>query len=243
MSHLNQIIDFTKLFQDVELATAIGQLKQDPAQLQQFLQGQQDNVYKNVIKQKDSTFQKVYGDLNRASDAQEAILMYDKRNKELAQIQQEIYNNQTNNATAITEDKNLAGRKYEMNEWSVNNKKDTLFVYSAIFITISALILITVLWRMGLIGSGMWVALAAPIIIVAVLIIVVRSQYTDVLRNKRYWNRKIFEGKYGKIPVPICPGVVSDLENSVSSAKQEFDVDISNVTQSINSAKDISVHL
>ena len=38
MSNLNQIIDYTKLFQDVELATAVGQLKQNPAQLQQFLQ-------------------------------------------------------------------------------------------------------------------------------------------------------------------------------------------------------------
>jgi len=90
MSNLNQVIDFTKLFQDIELATAIGQLKQDPAQLQQFLQGQQDKVYKDIVKQKDSTFEKVYGDLNRASQAQESILMYDKRNKEFDQIQQEI---------------------------------------------------------------------------------------------------------------------------------------------------------
>jgi len=240
MSNLNQIIDFTKLFQDVELATAIGQLKQDPVQLQQFLQGQQDKVYKDIIKQKDSTFQKVYGDLNRASEAQESILMYDKRNKELAQIQQEIYANQKNSATTVTEDKNLAGRKYEMNEWSVNNKKDTLFVYSSIFITLSALVLITVLWRLGLISSTLWVALVAPIIIICILIIVVRSQYTDTLRNKRYWNRKVFEGKYGKIPAPICPGAISGLENEISNieteantVKKEIDVDIQSMLQKI----------
>ena len=45
MANLDQVIDYTKLFQDVELATAIGQLKQNPAQLQQFLQGQQGKVY------------------------------------------------------------------------------------------------------------------------------------------------------------------------------------------------------
>ena len=37
MANLDQVIDYTKLFQDVELATAVGQLKQNPAQLQQFL--------------------------------------------------------------------------------------------------------------------------------------------------------------------------------------------------------------
>ena len=49
MSNHNQIIDYTKLFQDVELATGAGQLKQNPAQLQQFLQGQQDKIYEDVI--------------------------------------------------------------------------------------------------------------------------------------------------------------------------------------------------
>ncbi len=42
MANLDQVIDYTKLFQDVELATAIGQLKQNPAQLQQFLQANRE---------------------------------------------------------------------------------------------------------------------------------------------------------------------------------------------------------
>ena len=96
MANLDQFIDYTKLFQDVELATAVGQLKQNPAQLQQFLQDQQGKVYTDIIKQKDSTFQKVYGDLTRATDSQEAILMLDKRNKELAQIQQQTAVDPTN---------------------------------------------------------------------------------------------------------------------------------------------------
>jgi hypothetical protein len=45
------------------------------------------------------------------------------------------------------------------------------------------------------------------------MIVVNRSQYTDNLRNKRYWNKQIFEGKYGKIPVPLCPNLVSDIQN------------------------------
>jgi hypothetical protein len=235
MSSLNQIIDYTKLFQDVELATAIGQLKQNPAQLQQFLQTQQDTVYKDIIKQKDSTFQKVYGDLNRASQAQESILMYDKRNKELADIQKQIYNNQKNSATAVSEDKNLAGRKYEMNEWSVNNKKDTLFVFSMLLIVFSALILLTSLLRMGIIGTSLWVGLVLPIVIIFTLVVISRSQYTDILRNKRYWNRKIFEGKYGKIPIPVCPGAISGIENEVSSLESDISSSISTAEQSVAS--------
>jgi hypothetical protein len=109
-------------------------------------------------------------------------------------------------ADTVLEDKNMSGRKHEMNEWTVNNKKDTLFVFSSSFIMLSGLLLITVLWRMGVINSFLWAALGAPLIIICGLILLNRAQYTNALRNKRYWNKKIFEGKYGKIPVPnICP--------------------------------------
>lgn len=233
MSGLNQIIDYTQLFQDVELATAVGQLKQNPAELQQFLQNQQGKIYSDVTKQKDSTFQKVYGDLNRASKAQEAVLMLDKRNQELANIQQQIYQNQEKSASAVTEDKNLAGRKYEMNQWSVGNKKDTLFVFSALFILLSALILLTVLWRMGMIGAGLCGGLAAPLIIIFVLIVIYRANFTNVWRDKRYWNRRTFEGKYGKIPIPLCPGALSGIEKEFSSLESDIQSGITNAGQAV----------
>ena len=40
MASLERIIDWTKLYQDVELSRAISQLKNNPQQLQQFLQSQ-----------------------------------------------------------------------------------------------------------------------------------------------------------------------------------------------------------
>lgn len=239
MSNLGQIIDFTKIFQDVELATAVGQLKQNPAQLQQFLQNQQGKIYGDVVKQKDSTFQKVYGDLNRASQAQEAILMLDKRNKELADIQQQIYTNQKGSADATTDDKNLAGRKYEMNQWSVGNKSETVFVYSMLFIVLSALVLLTALWSAGIISSMLWVGLAAPVIIIFVLVIINRSTYTNIYRDQRYWNRNTFNQKYGKIPVPLCPtdlsGLRSGLESGLDSLESGIQSGLTSAAQGVAS--------
>lgn len=243
MANLNKVIDYTQLFQDVELATAVGQLKQNPAQLQQFLQGQQGTIYEDVVKQKDSTFQKVYGDLNRASKAQEAILMLDKRNQELAEITEQIYNNQQGQAGIVTEDKNLFGRKYEMNQWSVGNKSDTLFVFSSLFILLSSLTLLTVLWRMGLLGGGAVGGLASMLIIIFVLIVIYRSNFTQIWRDNRYWNRVNFSGKYGKIPVPLCPGALSgmsslesDVQSGISSIGQTVAQDVSSATQNVASS-------
>jgi hypothetical protein len=204
MGNLNSIIDITNLFQDVELATAIGQLKQDPAQLQQFLQDQQDRIYQDVVKQKESTFQKVYGDLKRASDSQDAVIMLDKRSRELADIQRQVYENQAKSAGAITEDKNLAERKYEMNQWSVSNKNDTLFVFSSLFILLSSLILLTLLWRITIISSALYGSLSGLFILIFIFMVLYRANFTNILRNNRYWNRRNFDGKYGKIPAPQC---------------------------------------
>jgi len=213
---LEDIIDYTKISQDVELASAFDVLKKDPVRYTQFLQDQQNKVYSEIVKQKDNSFDKVYGDLDRASKVQESILMNQKRTKELANIHKQLAENQQQNASAILHDKQIANRKYEMNEWSVNNKNDTLFVFSSGFIMLSGLLLITALYRIGIISSYLWVALGAPLIIIFILIVVRRAFYTERLRNKRYWNKQNFPGKNEKISTPSC----EDIGNAIQSGTQ-----------------------
>jgi hypothetical protein len=105
-----------------------------------------------------------------------------------------------------------------------------------LFIMLSGLLLVTVLWRMGMISSVLWVALSAPMIIIFILTVVNRSQYTDIFRNKRYWNRRIFEGKYGKIPIPLCPGALTGLESDIGSLESDIQVNIAAGAQNIASA-------
>lgn len=208
MSSLETTIRNTKTLQDIELAEAMNRLKSNPTELRAWLQSQQDRVYNDIVKQKEDTFNKVYGDFHRASKVEESVLMHNKRAKELSDMVDSVYQNQETAATAILQDKNLAHRKYEMNEWSVGNKQDTLFIFSSLFLLLSGLLLLTGIWRLGLISSALWVGLAAPMILIFVLVAVSRWRYTEVARNKRYWNKKIFEGKSQKINIPSCSQVV-----------------------------------
>jgi hypothetical protein len=196
-----------KLQNEIELAAAVNNLKTNPQELSRFLQNQQSNVYNKILKQKDSTFQKVYGDMDRSTKVHKSVLMYNKRTKDLVNIQDEIYRTRKEKVDAVLQDKQTAGRKSEMNEWTVNNKRDTLFVMSSLFIILSVLLLLAGLWRMGMINSSLAIGLALPLLLIFSLIVTNRAQYTDVLRNKNYWNKQIFEGKYGKIPLPNCPAL------------------------------------
>lgn len=213
---IDQVIASANLYQDVELATAISALK-NAGQVTSFIQSQQSKVYDDIIKQKEDTFSKLYGDLKRAGRVQESVLMYGKRTQQLAGVQDQIYNNQKNSADAIIDDHSLANRKTEMNEWSVNNKKDTLFVYSSLFVMLSGLLLLTGLLRMEMISTSLWIGLGLVLIVVFVAIVVNRSHYTNMLRNKRYWNKQVFEGKYGKIPTLLCPDVVNSMDVGLDS--------------------------
>ena len=224
---IDQVIASANLYQDVELATAISALK-NAGQVTSFIQSQQSKVYDDIIKQKEDTFSKLYGDLGRAGRVQESVLMYGKRTQQLAGVQDQIYNNQKNSADAIIDDHSLANRKTEMNEWSVNNKKDTLFVYSSLFVMLSGLLLLTGLLRMEMISTSLWVGMGLVLILVFVAILVNRSHYTNMLRNKRYWNKQIFEGKYGQIPAPLCPDVVNSLNAGADALGDQARASVAN---------------
>jgi hypothetical protein len=182
-------------------------MKKDPVKFSAWLADQQSKVFNDITAQKERTFKKAYGDLGTTSRAYEAYLLQGMRNKDLLALQKEMTSARNNDAAAVMDDKNIAARKTEMNEWTVSNKQDTLFVFSSLFITLSCLVLLTCLWRLGLISPYTWSFIGIPLIVIFLLILFRRYFYTVHLRNKRYWNKQIFEGSYNKIKIPSCEDI------------------------------------
>ena len=194
--------------QDLALLSVSAALKKNPQQLYAFLDNQKQDAIDNITRQKEDTYNKVYGDLNRSFDEQKAVQGYNTQTTKLSSLYDNIYDNQTTYANSLVQNKDTYGRKYEMNEWTIQNKKDTLFVFSFLFIILSLFILLAVLFKMNLISSTICYITGSVALMIFIIIIINRAQYTDLLRNKRYWNKKNFGGKYGTIPIPsICPPV------------------------------------
>jgi len=219
MTDIKNIIDYTSQYQDIQLATALKKLTNE--EIMRYTAVQQDKVYKDITAQKEDTLKKVYGDLSDGGRVVESVLQWNKRTQDLKKIENQVYNIQKNAADAVTDDKQLAGRKAEMNEWTVNNKKDTLFVFSSLFIMLSGLLLITVLWRMGLVSAYLWASLAAPLIMIFVLIVINRAQYTNSVRNQHFWNKRVFN-KEGKIALPSCAGLSNMLDDAQNTVKNNM---------------------
>lgn len=210
MSSTTNYMDRITVTQDPELAAFVAEMKRDPVKFTAWLADQQSTIYTDITKQKDNAFKKAYGDLGTTSRMYEAYLLQGMRNKDILAVQKEMTTERTNDANEVIDNKNMAIRQTEMNEWTVNNKQDTLFVFSSLFITLSCLILLTCLSRLDLISSYTWSFFGIPLIVIFLLILIRRYFYTVHLRNKRYWNKQIFEESNNKIKIPSC----EDIQNA-----------------------------
>jgi len=239
MASLDQIIDTTQLLQDVETSQALQQM--DPQSLQRYLQNAQDGLYRDVTQSKDGAIQKAYGDLEQASTTQHAIFYYQQRNQDLSNIQGQVDQDRKGNADAGLHDRDLAKRQFEMNQWEAGNKMDTLFVYQQLLIILCAVIIMSYLWNQNIISPYVFFGTLFVLVCIFVFTIVNRAQYTNSLRDGRYWSQRLFP-TYSTIKLPnVCgPGgigqEVSDLEKDYNSAVQSAGTDYTTAVQNVKNA-------
>ena len=215
-----QAARYAKLFQDIEMSSAISELKQNPQALQAYLQASQAKLYNDITSAKDESIQKVYGDLQRASDTGNAIYYYYKRNTDLDKIQAQVFDSQKGSADAVIHDRDLAKRQYEINQWSSSNKMDSLFVYSQLFIILCTVSLLVFVGYNGILPPMAIAIISLIVIIIFIFTIVNRSQYTNFLRDGRFWNRRKFP-VYNPVPTPnICDAnIAASVESGITAAQ------------------------
>ncbi len=190
--------------QDVQLANAMNTLRADPSKLSQFITDRKSELYNTVTKEHSDNFQKVYGDLQRAGDTTKNILYYHVRNKDLDSLQQSTFDRVKTTADAASINSQNAKRQVEMNEWSAENKRDTLFILQLMFIVLTITAPLLYFQRMGMLPSTVFYGIIGLMVVAVVLTIAVRAQYTQYSRDNRFWNRRRFAQMGGPSVTPTC---------------------------------------
>jgi hypothetical protein len=114
----------------------------------------------------------------------------------------------------------LATRQIEINEWTYQNKMDTLFIFQVLFIGLTFLaILFSLKGLSGFSGAFVWYTTVVVTVLVAILIIN-RAVYTNTRRDGRYWNRRRFQEDRGK-GSPLQPGDSSQ-QDYLDAVRQKF---------------------
>jgi hypothetical protein len=186
------ILSFVKEAQDYEQTLAMQEIQKDPAKYEKYTTDQITNLTSDITSAKDSAFNKVYEDAKLAADNNNSVLYYYRRNKDLLDINNELAKKAMNDNDKIVFNDGLAKRHFELNEWEVQDKRDTLFMYQLGFIFILSIVLLTLFKKNGLLGGGIYWYLCLFIVVIFIFILLYRIIYTETVRDKFYWSRRKF---------------------------------------------------
>ena len=205
MGNLQSVTDLTRLVQDVQYTTALRGMTEQ--QKQNYFEQQKQQLVGDILKDREGTFQKTYTDAARNNSIQHSLFFYQQRNRDIQNLGDSM-KNQNEAAIGTTKYNNqLATRQYEVNEWSYNNKLDTLFVFQVLFVTVLLAAGLTYLNKIGLLSTPLLGIITGILLFIAIAVLINRFQYTQKVRDQRYWNKRQFEKK--SIPQgsgsSICP--------------------------------------
>jgi len=113
--------------------------------------------------------------------------MYLNRNKTIADTAVELT---AQNKTLKNGSSETSARQGEINEWASQNKLDTLFFLQTLFLYLMSYIVITYMWRYGLLPGSTYYWVLAILTLIILGIFLNRYLYTSKIRDNRYWNRR-----------------------------------------------------
>ena len=217
MGNLQSVTDVTRLAQDVQYTTALRGMSE--AEKQAYFADQKQELLGDILKDREATFQKTFTDAQRNNSIQHTMFYYLQRNRDVQMLGDAIKNKNESEIGSTKYNNQLATRQYEINEWSYNNKMDTLFVFQLLFITIALAAGLMFLSKIGLISQTIVGMLVGILLVIDILILVNRMRYTNKSRNKRYWNKRNFPTKTQEQDSgSICPPGEEETESQPGAA-------------------------
>jgi hypothetical protein len=206
MGNIESINGLTRLVQDVQYSSALKTMT--PEQKDNYFRSQKNALLNSVLTEREGTFTKMHTDAQKNNSIQTALLFYQQRNKDLQEVGT-AFDSQNKNAIDVAKYNNdLATRQYEINQWSYNNKMDTLFVFQLLFVSLVLSAIFIYMSKIGLFGNALLGLLCGLLLLAVIFVMVIRAIYTAKSRDQRYWNRRQFNKRsvpQGSGPGSICP--------------------------------------
>jgi hypothetical protein len=107
----------------------------------------------------------------------------------------------------------LAARQTEINEWSYNNKMDTLFIFQLFFISALIICILMMFSYKGIVGRAFVGYIFGILLLINIITIVNRAMYTNNIRDKKYWDKVVFDADNKTVsPKPKDTELISKLD-------------------------------
>lgn len=117
---------------------------------------------------------------------------YLSRSKDLVNLASDVNKVASDQASVSSINKNLTARQNEINEWSNYSKLELLYFMQIIFISLSLIAILAYLLSISYISSSLFWTIVSVVCVIDLLIIVLKSRFTMVNRDGRYWHKMRF---------------------------------------------------
>ena len=175
---------------DAALNTAFGQMSASDRAT--YLAGQASTLQSTLTGQFADSFGQSLSNTQNTARNFDIMTNDTTQSKNLNTVVSDLAGTQDYNLSTAKRNSDTAQRNQEIKEWYYNNKLDTLFVFQLMFISLCILAAIAFAAKMGFISNTLVGILIGFEIVIMILIISNRAIYTDKVRNKRYWNKRIY---------------------------------------------------
>lgn len=186
---------------DAALNTAFGQMSASDRAT--YLAGQATTLQSTLTGQFADSFGQSLSNTQNTARNFDIMTNYTTQSKNLNTVVSDLAGTQDFNLSTAKRNSDTAQRNQEIKEWYYNNKLDTLFVFQLMFISLCVLAAIAFAAKMGFISNTLVGILIGFEVVIMILLISNRAIYTDKVRNKRYWNKRI----YGVVGSPLPGGI------------------------------------
>ena len=216
---LQEITDYVQTSADTELSTLLNQLNQDPTALDNI----ESKLVNKVTEQKENAFSKVYGVLEKLASEDTQELQQSANSQQIQSVNEQMLQKYKTSAGSKNDHINLLKRQEQINEWEVNNKRETLFIYQQIFIILCASVVLVYLYRTDIIGTVPFLTIEFILVAIIVFTVTYRVQYTDGVRDKQYWNKRYFKKEEPIIiPMPDCETIARETDETIDETEAAF---------------------
>jgi len=207
-------------------------LRKDPAGYSQYQQQRIGQIMSDITTRKQSAFQKAQIDLGRYMDMHHNVNFYKTRSGDVSRITDAMVRNNNNLAEAISRDKDISKRQFEINEWYNYNKLETLFYLQLVFMSVMAMIIIHQLSKTGTITGGLAAVSYGLLGVILVVVGLYKYFYTEGARDVKLWHRRYFGSTEAPPPgppaCPVLPGSIQDeWDNALKFANKAYNAGVS----------------
>jgi len=185
-----------RVFSDLELLTFLS----DPAVSTDTIEANARKATDAVLSEKRAVKKSLTDNINSADANVVNTAYYVSRTQDLVTLADDVDTIASGQLNSSTTNKSLSLRQNEINEWANFSKLEILYFMQIIFISLSLIAILSYLLSITYISSSLFWTLVSVIFIIDLLIIVLKSRFTMMNRDGRYWHKMRFANEPHKTP-------------------------------------------